>query len=415
MDYKEKLKLAKEALESGSYDKETIEYIFPELAESKDERVRNKLIEFFKGYFPDKEWWGNITQRDILTWLKKHGKQISTVETKLKIEKGKWYICISQFCNCIEGKVYKATSDSRIIDDFGTEYDMYSYAYKYFRPWTIQDAKDGDVLHSIGFHNDCIFIFNGLNNWKFDEPNGDRAVATGYCCLSISADKMEFGIQGPDCIEVDTVKPATKIQRNLLFQKMEEAGYEWNAEKKELKKIDAEWEPQTGDTFRKKGTTSPTYHLCNKREDGITFGFVENCEVGISGGEITIFALKRDYELVERPKSIEDVVEKELNKALQTKGEQKSWSEEDEKMKDAIYSCVDSHYDGLAKTSLLIWLKALEDRVQPQQGWSEEDKVIRNALTKFVELLYSYGSGIYDLDKNQFLDWLQKLENRVSK
>ena len=65
------------------------------------------------------------------------------------------------------------------------------------------------------------------------------------------------------------------------------------------------WEPQTGDTFRKKGTTSPTYHLCGKREDGITFSFVENREVGISGGEITMFALRDDYELVERPKSIE--------------------------------------------------------------------------------------------------------------
>ena len=29
--------------------------------------------------------------------------------------------------------------------------------------------------------------------------------------------------------------PATKEQRDLLFQKMKEAGYEWDAEKKELK------------------------------------------------------------------------------------------------------------------------------------------------------------------------------------
>ena len=33
-------------------------------------------------------------------------------------------------------------------------------------------------------------------------------------------------------------KPATKEQRNLLFQKMREAGYEWDAEKKELIKIE---------------------------------------------------------------------------------------------------------------------------------------------------------------------------------
>ena len=33
------------------------------------------------------------------------------------------------------------------------------------------------------------------------------------------------------------IKPATKEQRDLLFQKMEESGYQWDAEKYELKKI----------------------------------------------------------------------------------------------------------------------------------------------------------------------------------
>ena len=32
--------------------------------------------------------------------------------------------------------------------------------------------------------------------------------------------------------------PATKGQRDTLFAKMKEAGYEWDAEKKEVKKID---------------------------------------------------------------------------------------------------------------------------------------------------------------------------------
>ena len=52
-----------------------MEIIFPELKESEDERVRNKLIKFFKGYSPDEEWWGNITQEDILAWLEKQGEQ----------------------------------------------------------------------------------------------------------------------------------------------------------------------------------------------------------------------------------------------------------------------------------------------------------------------------------------------------
>lgn len=58
------------------------------------------------------------------------------------------------------------------------------------------------------------------------------------------------------------------------------------------------------------------------------------------------------------------------------------WSEEDEKMKDAIYSCVDLHYDGLAKTSLLIWLKSLRP-----QNWTKEDKEI------YISCLQRLGTG----------------------
>ena len=48
MDYEKKLALAKEALDSGSYDKETIEYIFPELRESEGERIRKEIIDYLK-------------------------------------------------------------------------------------------------------------------------------------------------------------------------------------------------------------------------------------------------------------------------------------------------------------------------------------------------------------------------------
>ena len=62
---------------------DTIEEIFPELKkESDNERVRNKLIEFFKGYSPDEKWWGNITQEDILAWLEKQGEQKPVFEMK---------------------------------------------------------------------------------------------------------------------------------------------------------------------------------------------------------------------------------------------------------------------------------------------------------------------------------------------
>ncbi len=149
------------------------------------------------------------------------------IETKLKIEKGKWYVCVSQFSNCIKGRVYKATSDSRIIDDFGTEYDMHSDAYKYFRLWTIKDAKDGDIL-AVESRNDypspfiAIYKEHGLNFFN------------SHCFISCDG-KFHKGTTGHS---IYLICPATKEQRAKLEKAMTDDGYTFDFEKKELKKIE---------------------------------------------------------------------------------------------------------------------------------------------------------------------------------
>lgn len=89
--------------------------------------------------------------------------------------------------------------------------------------FTIQDAKDGDVLSQDGIP----FIFKSWDN---------NCIAycgiTGFGLFKVVKDYFSW------CNGIN-VTPATKEQRELLFQKMKEAGYEWNAEKKELKKIES--------------------------------------------------------------------------------------------------------------------------------------------------------------------------------
>ena len=92
--------------------------------------------------------------------------------------------------------------------------------------WTIKDAKDGDVLY---FSDDTIVLFKDLYN---------SSTFHSYCYIEdgvfdISKDEM------PDWWEGEGFYPATKEQREMLFTKMREAGYEWDDEKKELKKIDS--------------------------------------------------------------------------------------------------------------------------------------------------------------------------------
>lgn len=242
---------------------------------------------------------------------------VDKVEPKFKV--GDWVV------NNNSGDVYQVTE---IRDDEYCLWLLYSEIQGYLRIidvdtdyhlWTIQDAKKGDVLHSIGFHNDCIFIFNGLDN------DGYREVATGYCCLFVSADKMEFGIQGPDGIEIGTVKPATKIQRDLLFQKMKEARYTFDFEKKELKKVEDEIE--------------------------IPFG-------------------AKDSELQEETYFIPKGFHAEIDddKVVIKKGEKKpAWSDEDEEMYKIAFSCIETLEDisngKNMHADVKEWLKSLKDRI----------------------------------------------------
>ena len=276
MDYKKKyenaLEWARQVINGEcGFIRNEVEEVFPELKESEDEIIRKEIIAEVKEQIDsipapdcrDKEDEKVLKQLNKwLTWLEKQGghkpfdyeniniqqKDFAPksameaikgekVDNANKVEpkfKGEDWITNGQL-TC---KVLSVTSKSYELHLYNDDYFLFETDVQSvdndYHLWTIKDAKNGDVLTSIGFHSNCTFIFNGLDNWKFDEPNGDRVVATGYCCLFVSADKMELGMQGPDCIEVDTVKPATKIQRNLLFQKMKEAGWSWNPETKEL-------------------------------------------------------------------------------------------------------------------------------------------------------------------------------------
>ena len=89
--------------------------------------------------------------------------------------------------------------------------------------WTIQDAKAGDL-----FADDYgIYIFD-----RFDEYDERCFLCMGAYQYSQKVFESEHMLCSVE------VHPATKEQSLLLFQKMHEAGYEWDAEKKELKKIE---------------------------------------------------------------------------------------------------------------------------------------------------------------------------------
>lgn len=93
---------------------------------------------------------------------------------------------------------------------------------RHYRRWSVGDAKDGDVLVT----DDAIFLY---------EKNICAEVFM-YCVYYIKTDKFVVSTTATiaNNIATENIRPATNVERNVLFQKMHEAGYEWDDEKMEL-------------------------------------------------------------------------------------------------------------------------------------------------------------------------------------
>lgn len=247
--------------ECGEITRTNYEFIFPDLKESEDERIMKEIAQFIRMEVEDEKV-GN----KWIAWLKKQGEhanfrnkiqigdkvtrndngelvnlsQLQRVakpsipeivdehfyemlddKTEPKFREGDWVIdkqgIVHQIANVVENVTYHTYG----YDIVGGGY--FNENTEGIRLWTIEDAKDGDVLAD----NYGIYIFD-----RFDEYDEKCYICMGAYQYSQKVYENEHMLCSVE------VHPATKEQRDLLFQKMHEAGYEWNVEKKELTKIE---------------------------------------------------------------------------------------------------------------------------------------------------------------------------------
>ena len=210
MTEKEKAKAYDKAIERAKklYSNGIAEEIFPELKESEDEKIKKAIIEFFESE-DDNTTYSLAQKKDIIAWLENQGKKY-TDKNKPRFNVGDWIV--DKF------------GDSWHIDSLDKKnYQVYDGEgnYNYFpiskqdemHLWTIQDAKDGDIIHFgtvtgifkkyIG-REKCICYCSFCKDGGFEIPieNGDDNV---YGCYNAT--------------------PATKEQRNVLIKAMNDAGY----------------------------------------------------------------------------------------------------------------------------------------------------------------------------------------------
>ena len=248
--------------------------IFPELAGSEDEQIRKELTKHLKegveGYMPAGD---SSDYRRWLDWLEKQGKSsdqrhywteeeiepiisdylrgaehyggmiarlrclkpkslekqseqkpANKVEPKFKV--GDWITDGDYTWKIVEVKPLDyilQSQDGNIVDD------TISHVDEQFHSFTIEDAKDGDVLVGGG----AILMFRRIGNTKWDD------VIDYHCYYDCYRENfiVQKDVQYWGNTENNQLNPSTKEQRDILFQKMKEAGYEWDAEKKKLNKI----------------------------------------------------------------------------------------------------------------------------------------------------------------------------------
>lgn len=170
----------------------------------------------------------NPFNEDVVDWFEKQREksQEETVDTANKIgpkfDIGDWITCpnflpvpsILQVIDIQDGlyeleDIYGAKQRSTIGD---TE-SIYDH-------WDFNDAKEGDVLYYKDF--DCVRIFIH----KFGKVY--------YCCLinNVFVPHSDYFVVPND--NLSRIRPATKEQRDTLFEKMKLEGYRWDEDKKEI-------------------------------------------------------------------------------------------------------------------------------------------------------------------------------------
>lgn len=221
---------------------------------------------------------------------------------------------VNDYCR---GKIIALTSDAYLLDTgqgipFSCEDSIHL--------WTTRDARDGDLIYVSTEEKGIQAIFHEYKN--------DIIFFHCYLC----GDFVQGGYMPIGSVEL--VYPLQKTHYNRFFEKMHKAGYEWDAEKKKLKKIDDE--EVNGEDYGIDGF----WHA--KRILEKTLGSVSGYQTddGILDHKAAITAVKKLYE--QKP----------------------TWTEEDGKKLSDILVILSGGENCFYNSPILInWLKSLKERM----------------------------------------------------
>ena len=383
--YEDVVALAKDGLKDGLYlsqsAKAVTEFLFPQLKETEDEKVRKELTTFLINF--NNGAYSRPSEDKIDSWIKwidkkasdieKQCEQTAVDEVKPKFKVGDWIVQE----NIGTYKVIEiCESWYEVLDNKDNHYSIGFDKEDMCHLWTIQDAKDGDVL--VNKNREMPFIFKECK---------DNHI---YCYCGYTNHKDIFfdrfvDREGEELhwlnLFYEQAYPATKEQIDLLFQKMYEAGYEWDSEKKELKKIEQEstWNEKI------KGLNELETYILSLVPDR------------------SLDAIKVDT------KNIRYIINKEQNPEPN-----KEWSKEDSERLLRIHQFIWANRKGdtdeiYQQEQDADWLMTLTPR--PKQEWNKEDET---GWTNTMIMIKEVASHHYTKDSIKVvIDWLESVKKRL--
>lgn len=336
LSIKEKAKAYDEALERAkkwynapnidkmpTYGNRIIEEIFPELIEeNEDEKIRKELIKFVKVNIPNEERY--------IAWLEKQnpimakspqlGKQKPANNNELKFKVDDWVVENGVNGNPVQITSFEEDKGVGIKVWFSNGTGTWVDYLKGYHKWTIEDARDGDVLAD----NLGVVLFKSIR---------DNNVINYYAYLSgifsVQKDEEYWGY-AVNC----TLSPATNEQRERFFAAMHDAGYEWDADKLELRKIEQ----------------NPAW----SGEDNTYYDDI--CEILIN-------LIHSDIAKVNK-----DVVQRDLNWFTSLRDQvqpqpKQEWNKEDERMYRGLHNLIYSTPYCDSRKELSDWLETIKQKI----------------------------------------------------
>ena len=175
--------------------------------------IKNKTYNYCGGYTSEYviQWLESLKDRYIWTPSEKQGEKKPADKIESKFKDGQWIVFngLTLYIKEVVKGYYRTISIDGTPNSYDWDIDNAA------RLWTLNEAKDGDVLVYEDYGSVKIFIYQyGKVHY--------------HCCLTnnhfISYNSY-FGVR--EC----RIHPADKKQRDLLFVKMKEVGYKWDKDK----------------------------------------------------------------------------------------------------------------------------------------------------------------------------------------